>query len=133
MVKILLAVFLGSGLGGVCRYLLSESVASRIAKSECLQTGLFMAFPWGTLIVNILGCFLIGLFYGLIDRNLVVSQEMRLLLTTGFCGGLTTFSTFSNENLLLFNSNNHLTLLLYVAVSVISGFVFALLGHWIVK
>lgn len=90
-------------------------------------------FPWGTFAVNILGCFIIGLIYGLIARHVTLSEEMKLLLTTGFCGGLTTFSTFSHENLLLFSGNNHPTLLLYAVASLIIGFASAWLGHAVVK
>lgn len=122
--KLAIVVFVGSGLGGVCRFLLSGIVGRMFANS---------LFPWGTFFVNILGCFLIGLIYGLIDKNIVMSQEAKLLLTTGFCGGLTTFSTFSHENLLLFHGSNHPTLLIYAMLSMILGFAFAWLGHLAVR
>lgn len=85
MWKSLLLVFVGGGLGSVLRSLLGRWLVC---------TG----FPWATLLVNLLGSFLIGLLYALISRQLL-GNEARLLLTVGFCGGFTTFSTFSNENL----------------------------------
>lgn len=132
MLKPAFVVFIGSGLGGVCRFLLSD-FANRIFSKTCQQTSVLSCFPWGTFFVNIIGCFLIGAIYGLIDRNIIMSQEAKLLLTTGFCGGLTTFSTFSHENLLLFNGSNHLTLIIYASVSLIFGFTFAWLGHIAVR
>jgi CrcB protein len=84
-------VTVGGGLGALTRYLLSTWVHG--------LTG--PAFPWGTLAVNGIGSFIIGLVMVLsVDRG-AISPETRLLLTTGFCGGLTTFSTFSYETLAL--------------------------------
>ena len=74
-----LIVFAGSGLGGVCRYGLSHAVA--------LNTG-GVIFPWGTFAVNMLGCLLIGVIYGLADRWSVLNPELRLLLAVGVCGGV---------------------------------------------
>lgn len=128
----IIAIFIGSGLGGVCRYLLSNAVNGLLSRSAIPRSTILAEFPWGTFAVNIIGCFLIGLIYGLVDRNIIMSQETKLLLTTGFCGGLTTFSTFSHENLLLFNGNNHITLIVYAIVSLIIGFSCAWLGNAIV-
>lgn len=124
-----LMVFLGSGLGGVCRYLLSKCIQSHFDNT--------VTFPWGTFVINITGCFLIGLIYGIFDRyggNVVLSPRMLLLLTTGFCGGFTTFSTFINENYMLFQSSNLLQVLIYAAGSLIAGFIllyagFAIIGY----
>ena len=64
------------------------------------------SFPLGTFLVNILGCFAIGLFYGLFERGNLMSPNLRIFLTVGFCGGFTTFSTFMNENFLLIKDDN---------------------------
>ena len=77
-------VAFGSALGGVTRYLLGGLI----------QRG--AGFPVGTLIINITGSFLVGLFYRYAAESALVSPEMRVFLTIGFCGGYTTFSTFSH-------------------------------------
>src|SRR5678815_2622649 len=84
--KILLAIGTGSFIGGIFRYLLSQFIQARLLST----------FPYGTLCVNIIGCFLIGLVFGLADRG-NLTQEWRLILATGVIGGFTTFSAFSNE------------------------------------
>ncbi|MCM1163344.1 MAG: fluoride efflux transporter CrcB [Muribaculaceae bacterium] len=113
----------GSCLGGVVRYLLSRVV----------QSGLHTAFPWGTLVVNLLGCFVIGLVYGLIDRGFQLSDSMRLFITVGFCGGFTTFSTFMHENYLLFTAPNHLLVALYLLASVTAGFIMVYAAYSIAR
>lgn len=120
----ILAVFFGSGLGGVCRYLLSRFIQSQAQASS--------VFPWGTFAVNILGCFIIGLLYGIFDRydaSGIVPQQIRLLLTVGFCGGFTTFSTFINENYLLFQSSNLPLLFCYMAASLFFGYLLLYIGY----
>lgn len=115
----LIYIAAGSALGGVLRYLISRIVQEQAG-------GLF---PWGTFAVNILGCLLIGLIYGLADRGISLGAGMKLFLTVGFCGGFTTFSTFANENCLLFQSGHFPILALYTALSVLLGFTAAWLGH----
>lgn len=123
-------VFLGSGLGGVCRYIISRAVQSGASAS---------LFPWGTFVVNVAGCFLIGLFYGLFDRFVpagsdgvgLMSPQLRLLLTVGFCGGFTTFSTFINENHLLFQSSNLPLVIAYMALSLIVGLLLLYAGYFL--
>lgn len=116
------AVFVGSGLGGTCRWLLSQRIQSFVHST---------AFPFGTLAVNMLGCFLIGMLYGVINRGGILNPQLRLMLTVGFCGGFTTFSTFINENYLLFSGSatEVMTAVGYMIVSVAVGFCFLYLGH----
>lgn len=78
-------------------------------------------FPFGTFLVNLVGCFLIGVFYGLSEKGNLLSPEWRLLLTTGFCGGFTTFSSFSYENVNLLKNGDFLYFGLYTMGSVILG------------
>jgi CrcB protein len=108
----------GSMLGGVGRYLLSLAIAQAYVS----------AFPWGTFVVNALGCFAVGCFYGLAERSAWFSADLRLLLTVGFCGGFTTFSSFAYENVWLLESRNYLTFALYSVASLIIGFAAAYVG-----
>ncbi len=131
--KTALFVFIGSGIGGMLRFFLSEYIGQRMHALSRHQCSFLDTFPVATLIVNISGCLLIGMIYGAADRGINLSPEMKAMLAAGFCGGLTTFSTFSHENYLLFNSNHIYTLIIYIAVSVLLGFGAAILGHAILK
>ena len=122
MLKDLLFVGIGSFIGGVGRYLISLSMKSA-------STG----FPWGTFVVNLLGCLLIGLFYALTAKYSNLSNQLTLLLTVGLCGGFTTFSTFSNEALKLLQCGDYLTLCLYVMGSVILGIAAVFFGYQLIK
>ncbi len=117
MTKTLIAIFLGGGAGSVLRYVIQQLI------NENLTTN----FPWGTFTVNVLGSFLIGLFYALSAR-LGLSAEIRLLLTTGLCGGFTTFSTFSNDGVLLLKQGHSGTFILYTLASVIIGIIMVWVG-----
>jgi CrcB protein len=110
-VKSILAIFLGGGIGSICRYLLGMSITRH------LNT----AFPAGTFIVNITGCFLIGLLYGIANRHAWLNVEWRLFLITGICGGYTTFSSFSYESISLIRQGNYIFSLLYMTLSVVIG------------
>ncbi len=111
MTRLLIAIFLGGGTGSVLRYCVQMMLHERIVP---------YSFPWATFTVNILGSFLIGLFYTLSARfNL--STEVRLLLTTGLCGGFTTFSTFSNDGLILIKQEFYGMFALYTLLSITLG------------
>lgn len=118
-------IFIGGGVGSVLRYLAQISINERMS-------GIGFPFSWGTFIVNIAGSLLIGLFYSISERwNL--SMEMRLLLTTGLCGGFTTFSTFSNDGLSLLRGEFYGTFLFYALLSIGLGLVAVLTGGAIGK
>ena len=123
MLKSLLIVGAGSFIGGAMRFLLSTFM-----KNLCVQ-----GFPWGTLAVNLLGCFLFGIIFAIFSRNSSADNALYLLLTTGFCGGFTTFSTFANESVQMLQHGNTFGFVGYVATSVIAGFLLIALGYWIVK
>lgn len=106
-------VALGGALGAVCRYLICRFTDT--------------SFPWGTLTVNLLGSFLIGLFVGFVNKGLL-SPDMKLLFVTGFCGAFTTFSTFANEALAMLKLGNVMLMALYVGVSVVLGIVAVYIG-----
>lgn len=123
MFRIILLIGAGGFLGSVARYLLSRYVQQTVLSS----------FPFGTFWVNILGCFLIGLFYGLSERNGLMSDDLRLFLTVGFCGGFTTFSTFANESLGLLRDESFLYFAAYASLSVFLGLVAVYLGNLLTK
>lgn len=116
--KEVIAVFLGGGAGSLLRYLVQMALHERIHP---------YSFPWATLAVNLAGSFLIGLFYAWSARfNL--SPEVRLLLTTGLCGGFTTFSTFSNDCLQMARQGYYAPFVLYACLSVGLGIAAAWAG-----
>ncbi len=119
MFKDFMIVGLGSFLGGGLRY-----VVSRLLPVAA-------GFPLGTFTVNVVGCFLIGLLYGLKWDGGWMSPTTRLLLTTGFCGGFTTFSTFINECGTLAKDGNMLMPAMYLLASLAVGFIALLLGNWL--
>ena len=123
MFRLILIIGTGSFIGGVSRFL-----ASRFIQNYALS-----AFPFGTFFVNVLGCFLIGLFYGLSEKGNLLNAEWRMFLTVGFCGGFTTFSTFANENIALLKESEFFYFALYTGLSVFIGFLATYLGNLITK
>ena len=122
MIKDLLLVGIGSGIGGVCRYLISLFMSHS-------QNG----FPWGTFIANIAGCMLIGVLWGVMSRFQNLSPAFSLLLMVGFCGGFTTFSTFSKEGLAMLQANNFTLFTLYTVGSIVLGIMAVAIGYLTTK
>ena len=112
MIQVLL-VFLGGGVGSVARH------GVNIATARLFGT----AFPWGTLFVNVVGSFLMGLLaaWFAFKAGAGGSQHARLLMTTGFLGGFTTFSTFSLDTALMWERDAYVVAIVYVVVSVVFG------------
>lgn len=123
MIRALLAIFIGGGTGSVLRYLVQVLLHEKIMP---------YSFPWATFSVNIVGCLLIGLFYALSAR-FDWSVELRLMLTTGLCGGFTTFSTFSNDIVELARQGEVWMFAVYAAAGVILGVVAVICGAAIAK
>lgn len=121
--RILLLVGLGGGIGSVFRYLTSVVV------NRHFQT----IFPWATLIANVLGCLIIGLLLGFIERHQLTNPGLKYFFITGFCGGYTTFSSFASENMSLFQSQNTGIAFLYIAASILTGLFAVWLGLTIAK
>ncbi len=108
--KILLLIGTGSFIGGVFRYLVSFPLMHKYPHG----------FPWGTLVVNVIGCLLIGMLYAYADRW-YFPKEWRLFLVTGILGGFTTFSAFSNETITLAQNGHMSSAILYVVTSILLG------------
>jgi len=89
----------------------------------------FFAIPVGTLLVNIVGSFAIGFLTGISAKSTILNADMRMLLMVGLCGGFTTFSTFTGENLMLMHNGQFLSVFLYTGLSVLLGFAAVYLGY----
>ena len=111
-----LYVALGSALGGVCRYLVSLALNAP------------KGFPWGTFAVNVAGALAIGLLSGWLARG-EHAAAIRLVAVVGFCGGFTTFSTFSNEAFKMLESAQWGQAAIYVLGSVLAGLAAVALGY----
>lgn len=123
MIKSFLIVGLGGGAGSMLRYAVQKIFTSQNVP----------AFPTGTLVVNISGCFLIGILWGIVSRSLTWNEEMKLLLMTGFCGGFTTFSAFTLEGIGLLKENKTALFIIYFSASVIGGLLATFIGIRIAK
>lgn len=123
MLKLLL-VGAGGFFGSISRYMVSIGMQRLVAR---------MWLPYGTMAVNIVGCFLIGLIGGLTDTRQIISVETRLLLMVGFLGGFTTFSSFEYELLALARNREFAALLVNLALQLTLGFGAVWLGYALAK
>ncbi len=105
----LVLIFLGGGIGSVTRFSLGKWI-SLFHSSH---------FPYGTLFVNVLACFILGALVGVADHKQIISPNARLFWTVGFCGGFSTFSTFSSETLTLIQTGFQFSGLVYVLASLL--------------
>jgi CrcB protein len=106
-IKNLVLVFIGSGLGGACRYLLSLTFDV-----------LFLEFPVVTLSINTIACFLVGLLVGIADTKYILTHSQALFISTGFCGAFSSFARFSRETINLFYFGNHFSAILNIILSI---------------
>ena len=123
MSRIVWIIGIGGLAGTMARYLMQQFVYRYYPAT----------FPYGTLAVNLLGCFLIGIFYALSEKGNLLSPEWRMFLTTGFCGGFTTFSTFTYESVNLINDREYVYVGIYAIVSVVIGITATYAGIWLTK
>ena len=117
----LFVVGLGGAIGSIARYIVAKLIDGKINSF----------LPYGTLAVNILGSFLLGIIYMLALRKVGLTENGRLFLGVGFCGGFTTFSTFALENFNLMQQKLVGTSMLYVSISVIAGILALAGGIWV--
>ena len=123
LVRTFWAVAVGAAAGGVSRYYLSLAIHNRVGA----------AFPWGTLLVNVTGSLLLGFLMRYTIATPSVSAEVRLLLTTGFCGGYTTFSTFSYETAMLMEDGQYERAATYAVASVIVAIIATACGFLLAR
>ncbi|HVS96309.1 MAG TPA: fluoride efflux transporter CrcB [Puia sp.] len=119
----LLLIGAGGAIGSMCRYLMTIFVTRFVT----------IPFPMGTFLVNVSGCFLIGLLYGIAARYAWLNLEWRLFLITGICGGYTTFSSFSYESISLIRQGDYGYFFTYVIGSVLLGLLATVGGISLVK
>jgi len=116
MIKNILLIGLGGGIGSMCRYWASLLLLNK-------------SFPVVTLLINISGSFIIGLVAAYALKNEWFAANWKLFLATGICGGFTTFSAFSLENLQLLQQGKYLWALLYIAASIVLGLIATFFGY----
>jgi CrcB protein len=119
--KKLLIVMFGGSLGAASRY------GVNLLAVKLWGSG----FPWGTLLVNLSGCFLIGLIFSLADRVRLLTPDMRLFLITGYLGALTTFSSFSLETVNAARAGIALLPLTNILINNIGGLTLTFCGMWL--
>ena len=119
MLRSLLVVGFGGFLGTIFRFLISRY----------FQVNVTTVFPWGTFIVNILGCLLIGIIYGISEKSGILSSDVRLFLTVGICGGFTTFSTLSNDAFMLLRQEEWFLFAFYTSLSLFFGLLAVYIGR----
>ena len=119
MIKNLLLVGLGGSIGSMARYAASLLIQSK-------------SFPFATLSVNVIGSFIIGLVFALSIKEAAVSNNWKLFLATGICGGFTTFSAFSVENMELLQNGKTGMALTYIMLSIVLGILATFLGYQLI-
>ena len=119
-IRNIIAVGAGSFIGGIARYIVSLAMK-----------GISKGFPWATVLVNLIGCLIIGLLWGFLSRNDSESTSWGLFLTVGLCGGFTTFSTFSKEALTMLQTGQIWGFASYIALSILAGIALVALGYYI--
>ena len=123
MIKNVLLVGLGGGIGSMARYLCQRGTYAIYPYH----------FPWGTFAVNIIGCLLIGIFWGISFRSFESNENWKLFLMAGLCGGFTTFSAFTLEGIGLIREQRLVLFFSYVAASVLLGLLATYIGMRITR
>ena len=119
MLHNILLVGIGGFVGSVLRYYISKLNLHYY----------FFAIPIGTLCVNVLGSYILGFLTGISEKSTILTADLRLLLMVGICGGFTTFSTFTNENLMLMHNGQFSSVFLYTGLTIFLGFLAVYFGY----
>ena len=119
-IKNILLVGLGAGMGGMMRYLILLFFKTQ-------------TFPYNTLLINVLGSFVIGIVFAITEKQTQSAEQIKLIFATGICGGFTTFSAFSVENLQLIKSGNYFAAISYITLSVLFCIVGVFAGYKLVN
>lgn len=119
--KIALLIGIGGFIGSIARYLVHISLTKFIP----------VIFPWGTLSVNLVGCFILGIIIGASEGQRPISEEWRFFLGVGFCGSFTTYSTFAFEGFSLLFEKNYILFTTYFLASLILGLLLAAIGYFL--
>ncbi|MEM0541858.1 fluoride efflux transporter CrcB [Flavobacterium sp. j3] len=123
MLKTILFIAIGGAIGSVLRFLTTVLVSKFYSNH----------FPLATFMVNVIGCFLIGILMGFLTKNALDNSNLKYFLVTGFCGGFTTFSAFGIENVTLLQNNNTILAFAYMAVSILLSLFAVWLGLFVAK
>jgi CrcB protein len=121
MTSKIVLVLLGGSMGALARY------GTSLLAVRWFGT----AFPWGTLIVNLVGCFLIGLAFSLAERTPLMGPSARLFFVTGFLGALTTFSTYAQETVNSLRAGTHLVTTANILLNNVAGLALVMVGMWL--
>ena len=123
IIKSMLIAGTGGFIGTCFRFLVGKVCST-------FHTGVF---PWGTFTVNLIGSFIIGVLFGLVEKSHLISTNMNILLITGFCGGFTTFSSLSHDMLTLIQNRNWLPFILYTTLTFVCGLLLVWIGRTVVR
>lgn len=123
MLRNILLVGTGGFIGSVMRYLVQYFV----------ERGMSSTFPWGTMIANIAGSFIIGIVFALAEKGNLLSAEWRIFMAVGICGGFTTFSSFAYNNFTMLREQSLMQLLFNVGGSLVLGILAVYLGIVLVR
>lgn len=121
MLNKILLVLMGGSLGAVCRY----------AAGLLAVRWFGVSFPWGTLIVNLVGCFLIGLAFSLAEKGAIMGPQARLFFVTGYLGALTTFSSYAMETISSLRAGTYLVAVANILLNNLVGLALVVAGIWV--
>ena len=121
--NLFIAIFLGGGCGALSRYLIIDQMNKLGTNS----------FPYGTMLVNVLGAFLIGIVYYLLMSKIIISEQLKVFITIGFLGGFTTFSSFNLDFFRLIESGNIFPALMYALATLLTTIVAFYIGYSLSK